>query len=271
MRDLWDRLAGSDDDFLVVPDDALTAAADVANGAMIALVPSDADAKRLAIEGGEPLDQLHLTLVYLGDADQIDPQTRADLINAGHDMVQGWHGVAGEAFAPALFNPTGLEPCAVLVCSGAELAEFYETAIADVTELVDLPDDMHLPFCAHITLAYLAPEGDPGTASTFEDLAAHAVVIDGAARVGPVLFDRLRFAFGGEVIDIPIETAQPPAPDLMDTGPAEATTAQAPAASASPGAEPAPAVVAAGDRVQLDICLRCFGPTHPGDCVYPAS
>lgn len=235
--------------------DALVAAADVANGAMVALVLSDADLQRLAIEGGEPLDQLHLTLVYLGDADQIDEPTRQALIDAGQATAVGWNGVAAEAFAPALFNSTGDEPCAVLICSGAELAEFYETIAADVTELVDLPDDIHAPFCAHVTLMYYASVVD-----------GHVISQDGATstdltalieRCGPVMFDKLRFAFGGEITDIPL------APVAM---PDDATVDETPADSVSPApSELEPSTVASA-RIAFDGCLRCFGPSHPGDC-----
>src|SRR5688500_1406256 len=48
---------------------SLTAAADGSHmsGAMIALMPTREDAERLAIEGGEDAEQLHLTLYFLGD------------------------------------------------------------------------------------------------------------------------------------------------------------------------------------------------------------
>ena len=62
--------------------DALVAAADIANGAMVALVPSQPDLERLALEGGEPLDQLHLALLYLGEADAIDAETRASAVQS---------------------------------------------------------------------------------------------------------------------------------------------------------------------------------------------
>jgi hypothetical protein len=76
----------------------------------------------------------------------------------------------------------------VMLCSGADLAEFYETVLADVSELVDLPEDLHAPWIPHITLAYLD---------------AQSTLADGywATRTGPVKFDRLRLAFGGEVTD----------------------------------------------------------------------
>ena len=252
--------------------DALVAAADVVNGAMVALVPSDDDAKRLVVEGGEPLDQLHLTLLYLGEADQIGDDIRAALIDAGRDMALGWNGVAAEAFAPALFNPAGDEPCAVMLCSGAELAEFYETAIADLTELIDLPEDLHVPWCAHITLFYLAPttEKPQGTVDLIMSAGDNSPLMQAMWATGPVTFDRLRFAFGGEVTDIPlIQTPRAPA-DSLQQEPAEATTARTP--TASPGSESEPAVVAAahvlddGDRAEFDGCLRCHGPAHTGDC-----
>lgn len=225
--------------------DALVAAADVANGAMVALVPSAPDLERLALEGGEPLDQLHLTLVYLGDADQIDESTRQALVEAGQATAVGWNGVAAEAFAPALFNPNGDEPCVVLLCSGAELAEFYETIAADVTELVDLPDDIHAPWIPHITIEYLTPGNNFGQ-------------IDSATvRVGPVMFDKLRFAFGGEITDIPLTPVAMPDDATVDETPNEGVS---PAPS-----ESGPSTVASV-RVAYDGCLRCFGPSHPGDC-----
>ena len=47
----------------------LIAAADGSHlsGAMIALMPTPEDAERLAIEGGEDAEQLHVTLYFLGD------------------------------------------------------------------------------------------------------------------------------------------------------------------------------------------------------------
>ena len=97
----------------------------------------------------------------------------------------------------------------MLICSGAELAEFYETAIADMTELIDLPSDMHLPFIPHITLGYEADQRglDPEVPDPF--------LSDAMTRTGPITFDRLRFAFGGDITDVPITSkveAAPPTP-----------------------------------------------------------
>lgn len=186
----------------------LTAAADVAEGAMIALVPSQADLERLAIPGGEPVDQLHLTLVYLGDAVEIDQTTRDEFIAWARDMASVWTGVQGDGFAPAWFNPTGEEPCLTLVCSGPDLAEMHETALADATDIIDLPDQ-HEPFIPHVTLAYAAVE--PGTMLDMDEL---------LPRVGPIIFDRIRLAFGGEVTDVPLGSDGEPVPAGTPVSPA---------------------------------------------------
>lgn len=212
----------------------LTAAADVIEGAMIALVPSAADIERLTIPGGEPADQLHLTLVYLGDAIDILPSTREELIAWARDMALGWESVQGDGFAPAWFNPTGEEPCLTLVCSGPDLAEMHETALADATDIIDLPDQ-HMPFIPHVTLIYL--NGDqPGDASgpvNREELFSY---VRGA--VGPITFDRIRLAFGGEVTDIPLGSAGEPEPAGRLASPADVAVdevgAEPVAASAAP-------------------------------------
>ena len=171
---------------LQVPE-ALTAAADVLEGAMIALVPSQADLQRLAIPGGEPATQLHLMLVYLGDAVNIDQSTRDALIAWAKDLAPTWDSVEADGFAPALFNPDGPDPCLTMLCSGADLAEMHETVLADVSDALELPEQ-HLPWCAHVRLEYgqISPDVQALT-----------------AKIGPITFDRLRLAFGGEVTDVP--------------------------------------------------------------------
>lgn len=78
-------------------DESLTAAGGH-TGAMIALVPSEEDAERLALAavGSEPAGELHLTLFYLGEGADWDEEHRADLI-AGlrsrvADLGEPWPG-----------------------------------------------------------------------------------------------------------------------------------------------------------------------------------
>lgn len=211
-------------------------APDVPTGAMIALVPTAADAQRLAVQGGEAVNDLHLTLCYLGDAAQIEDIVWSQLTDAMRGLADTWDYVEADAFAPALFNPAGEEPCVTLICSGADLAEFYETVLADVTEIMTLPADLHAPWIPHVTLVY--PD-DPRDMSW---------VLSAIDRTGPLVFDRIRLARAGEIIDIPIDgygqvVSEEPTAEVP---PADVGAEEAPAAAPAEPAADLPALTAAG-------------------------
>lgn len=176
---------------LLEDESALTAAANehIHDGAMIALVPTEEDAQRLAIDDMEPVDELHLTLQFLGDANEL-PADAVETIAAELETLSGQRGpVTGEAFAVDWFNPAGDEPAWVLGISGEELAEMNLAALAAASS----PDPavwaapvQHQPWVAHVTLAY---SGDVSLAETLVD------------RLGEVTFDRLRLAVGDDVRD----------------------------------------------------------------------
>jgi 2'-5' RNA ligase len=224
-----------DEEFYAEPFLTTVAAGDVAiSGAMIALVPTADDAARLVIGDGEAVEQLHLTLLFLGDdASMIDETTRGELKAWAQATAGNWSSVEGRAFAPALFNPDGEDPCAVLVCSGEDLAEIHDTALADISEIVDLPDQ-HQPFIPHITLVYL--ESDTVDAALDQQW---------SERVGPVVFDRLRLAFADEVFDVPFGS--------FDESPQPAEVATVVAATLP-------------EREAWDGCPRGFHPAHTGAC-----
>lgn len=169
---------------------AVTAAAAEHTGAMIALVPSQADCERLAVEGGEPVDQLHLTLAYLGEADAIDAAARGAIITAAWDALEAMGPISADGFSVSVFNPgdeNDRDTCVVVGVSGDDLAAAHTGVSEAVTSVFDVPDQ-HAPFAAHITLVYT------------DDLSVVEEVAE--ARVGPITFDRLRIAFAGEVTDI---------------------------------------------------------------------
>lgn len=178
----------------------LTAAAEVHTGAMIALVPSEADVQRLVVDGGEPADQLHLTVLYLGEAAAIPEEARANLVAE----LQAWADGDGEVveahgFAVNVFNPGSDEPCVVLGVGGDDLAEAGQRIRAVAENVlgmdgVEIPDN-HTPWVPHVTLAYL-PDASP------EEIGVRVAELTG--RVGPISFDRIRVAYAGEVTDIPL-------------------------------------------------------------------
>lgn len=183
------------------PEPALIAAAEH-TGAMIALIPSAADQERLSVDGGEPVEELHVTLGYLGEAAMIPPELQRAIVQRIAKCVADQVSVIGNAFAVAMFNPetgdgadlvaAGKEPCVVLLISGQQLAPFQQYVMHDVSMAFAAAGmemhPQHSPWVAHLTLVYT---GDADL-SYFTD------------RVGPIAFDRVRVAFGGTVVDLPL-------------------------------------------------------------------
>lgn len=178
---------------------ALAASADVSTGAMIALVPSAADAARLAVEGGEPIDQLHVTLAYLGDADVYSDNARESIVERmeSHPFTAP---IGADAFSVNVFNPgdaTDRDPCIVMGLSGGDLAHAYGWVNQALEyEMEHKAPPNHEPWIPHVTLAYT------------DDMTRVAEFAD---RVGPVTFDHLVVAFAGEYTYIPLGE---PVPDV---------------------------------------------------------
>lgn len=177
--------------------DSLAAAAAVTaategehTGAMIALRMSEEDAARLAVEGGEPVGELHLTLAYLGEGADIDQETRTAIIAAAWDAAEAWGGaVSADVFSVSAFNPgdSNDRDTAIVYGVGGEGVETAHTDVRAALDGVFAAPDQHAPFAAHVTAAYS------------DDL---SMVEELADRTGPIVFDRLRVAFAGEVTDI---------------------------------------------------------------------
>jgi hypothetical protein len=174
-------------------------------GAMIALVPSEKDAHRLAVDGGEGVDDLHLTLFYLGDAKDVTPADRKAITAVAKAVVDrlSLPAVHANVFGAALWNPQGDEPSWVLNVGDPQVLPPGQPALSVIRRAVGdalaygVPEfrmvRQHTPFAAHVCVAY-------GADSTDAD--------ELADRVGPVTFDRLRVAFGGSVTDIPLTEAK---------------------------------------------------------------
>lgn len=183
------------------PEDALTAATEHNhNGAMIALVPTEEDVKRLALEldEAEPADELHMTMYYLGDADAWSAKQREALVNALSTYDWDHEGDTGalscRAFGLAHWNPHSDTPCWVLNIGGDDISDVRAVIDDQLSRLngeVPLPKmpAQHRPFAAHLCLAY--------TSDTSPELIEQL-----KERMGDVAFDRVRIAFAGESVDI---------------------------------------------------------------------
>ncbi|ALY07261.1 capsid maturation protease and MuF-like fusion protein [Streptomyces phage Maih] len=198
-------------------EDDLAAAAEVHTGAMIALMPSRADAERMAFAGGEEPDQLHVTLAYLGDAADWSEAQRIAVINAV-GRASGWLSpVQARAFGVARWNSSGPEPVWVWNIGDSQdddsvrLTEVHQEVAYQVADLgYELPRNF-TPWSPHVTATYGAADQadlDNGT--------------------GPLVFDRIRVAFAGEYTDFPLTMADVP-DDFADESVPEAELESVPA------------------------------------------
>lgn len=166
---------------------ALTAAAEQHSGAMIALVPSAEDCARLAIDGYEPADVLHTTLVFLGDAANWSPQQRDTLEQSLRTI--GLAPMAGKVWGHAQFNPDGDSPCAVYLAEAEGITSLQAATLGALEEsgTYDLIPSQHECLIPHITAGY-------------------NLDVEKLTEVGPIRFDRLRLSFADtDVRDIPLE------------------------------------------------------------------
>lgn len=193
-----------------------TAAADGVQhtGAMIALIPTEEDAERLALDGGEPADELHLTLFYLGEGADWNEDQRQDLI-ANMRTIAARHGqFTAQAFGVNYWNPGSDTPAWVWAIGddrdapddAPTLHEFHNGAVDALEDMHGQPElpIQHSPWVPHMCGAY--------TSETWP-------LDEMADRVGPITFDRVRLAFAGEHTDIQLGTPQEEAmPDSTAAG-----------------------------------------------------
>lgn len=169
----------------------LHAAAGEHTGILIALVPRADDAQRLALEGGEPVDDLHVTLFYYGDASAMPLDMRRNLLHTVAAEAARFGPLTGKAFGFGVFNPTGEKPALILNVGGAALDDFRRELDWQIWQA---RAEEHRPWAAHLTLGYLTPTSEPFAPTGLVAL---------ASRMGSVVFDRVRVAFAGEAIDVP--------------------------------------------------------------------
>ncbi|OLT33655.1 hypothetical protein BJF84_21205 [Rhodococcus sp. CUA-806] len=177
--------------------DTLVAAAAAHTGAMIALVPSEEDVQRLAIDGYEAPEILHTTLVFLGAAADWDDSQRDALEQAVRELGLPTS-LQGNISGHARLNPDGDEPCSVYLVEAEGLSSLRSAAFGVAAEgsmpVEDNDTDVVFPkipdpydtFLPHITAGY----GD----------------VPPLTETGPIRFDRIRISFADtDVRDIPFE------------------------------------------------------------------
>lgn len=217
-------------------------ALDFSTSGMIALIP--AHPERWAVEGGDPPDELHLTLAYLGDKvtawdpamiaavhqvarETVDHDALCERINRDaaarnedptncdelyRSPLQDGPVRAG-IFAHAVFNPDSDQPATVYLLDGSADRAAIDHAHDSICTLVEhLVGDVnfptqHSPYVPHVTAGYNL---DPHTLTN----------------TGPITFSHLRVAIGNQRTDYPlgggtplIAATTPPPPTAWFTNP----------------------------------------------------
>lgn len=158
----------------------------MATGGMIALLPRAGDAEALTVTGGEPADELHLTLVNFGTG-----VTGSDVELAGRlrELMTRWSAeVKANMFGHATFSPGAAGECAVYLAGDSPELVDLRSAVIDVAAQVYPVPPQHDPWIPHVTAKY--------------------GVLDGALTfTGPVVFDRIRLRWSGHTTDFPLHPA----------------------------------------------------------------
>lgn len=212
-------------------DDIDPAALDFTTSGMVALVPQNPQI--LVAPGGDPADQLHMTLAYLGDSvDEWEPEQVAAVhrvaleltdraaqvaaedaaaLERGDDPqtssdVRGYKGpgqkgpLTAEVFAHAVFNPNGgpdgQEPATVYLVQGpGDYGDIAELQSATCYQLRDTLGTATFPDQHAQWVAHIT--------------AGYNLPADQLTYTGPITFDRLRVAIGNAVTDYPLGGGEP--------------------------------------------------------------
>ena len=126
----------------------LVEASALPTGVMVALYPTPSVAQKLAVKGGEPVDEIHCTLAFLGKADALpDPEA---LRKAVADWAARTPPIEGEISGHGLFT-AGPEPVTYATPDLPALPE----ARADLMDALDgHPVSKDHGFTPHMTIAY---------------------------------------------------------------------------------------------------------------------
>lgn len=125
--------------------------ADTHTGAMVALYPPPDVAQQLAQPGGEPADELHVTLAYLGPAANIEDTDR--LRQAVAEFAARTAPISGHISGTGKFT-AGPAPVTYASVDLPTLAAARERLVFDLSRTAWLEVSREHGFTPHITLAY---------------------------------------------------------------------------------------------------------------------
>lgn len=173
---------------------------DVSDGVMLALYPDPETAKALAVDGGSPVEELHVTVCYPGKVADVELEP---LLYAA-DMIANREPITATIGGHGRF--TGGEDGDVLVALvDSPALEDLRRDVLDALAAQGVPVVRNHGYTPHVTLAYL----DPDDASPVDRLDPVTVTFTGLAVV-----------YGEDRTDVPFSAAPAPTSGLaaMVTG-----------------------------------------------------
>ena len=164
------------------------------SGVMVALFVPPVVARRIALSAGEPAEELHVTLAYLGKADDISPDDRLRLKRAVAGFARGCQQQRGEFNSLARFCNTGSDDgdAFVLIPDLPDLPVARQRLVGAIEYATDgrVQTDSNHGYVPHTTLAYLSK----GKRLPFDRLKEPV----------PVVFSFVSLVLGDERYDYPL-------------------------------------------------------------------
>jgi 2'-5' RNA ligase len=165
-------------------------------GVMVALYPPDDIASALALETGEAVGDLHVTLAYLGKVEDIGLERVGELVQLVADFANDSYDQDAEIAGIGRWEAGDDGDAFVALVDGPELPDL-RADLVDALAAAGFTVASDHGFTPHVTLAYL----DPAAQSPLERLEAL-----------PATFEFLSVAVGPEVWDFPLNADAEQAP-----------------------------------------------------------
>lgn len=156
--------------------------------AMVACYPRREEAQALAVEGGLAVDDLHMTLVFLGDASTLEP----DQVTAAVGLVAMSHEpLAGIVGGTGYFSATENGVPAILLPDVQNLGRVREDVVGELRDRgIESPSEHG--FVPHVTQIYVESSDETGGRESFIGQELH--------------FDALSVVIGDQRHDYPLGT-----------------------------------------------------------------
>jgi 2'-5' RNA ligase len=161
------------------------------DGLLIAAVVPEYVAGALAMEGGVPAEQMHITLAYIPDADDLSDEQAAAALLAFSGIAQSFRPLNGRIGGVGLFNASRSSDGRDVIYANVDVPGLSELRGELVKRLrwQDIPFADNHSFTPHITLAYM----EAGTAVSLPEVPTM-----------PLVIDELTFSIGGRTVKRPL-------------------------------------------------------------------